>query len=104
MEFEINAYNETFFTSNISPQKHDFYGGFWNRLEQKVRCWAAKYDGVYVITGGVLQPKLKTIGDEKVLVPNYFYKILLDNSNGEYKMLAFLVPNERSDKNPYTRL
>jgi endonuclease G len=102
MEFEINAYNDTFFTSNISPQIHDFNGGIWKRLEQKVRYWATKYDGVYVITAGVLQPNLKTIGQQKVLVPNYFYKILLDNSDGEYKMIAFLVPNEKSDKPLYS--
>jgi len=101
MEFAINAYNDTFFTSNISPQKHEFNGGVWNRLEQKVRYWATKYDGVYVITAGVLQPNLKTIGQEKVLVPNYFYKILLDNSNGQYKMIAFLVPNAKSNKPLY---
>jgi endonuclease G len=101
MEFAIKAYNDTFFTSNISPQTHDFNGGVWNRLEQKVRYWATKYDGVYVITAGVLQPNLKTIGQEKVLVPNYFYKILLDNSNGQYKMIAFLVPNAKSNKPLY---
>ena len=101
MEFAVNAYNDTFFTSNISPQTHDFNGGVWNRLEQKVRYWATKYDGVYVITAGVLQPSLKTIGREKVLVPNYFYKILLDNSNGQYKMIAFLVPNAKSNKPLY---
>lgn len=101
MEFAINAYNDTFFTSNISPQLHDFNGGVWNRLEQKVRYWATKYDGVYVITAGVFQPNLKTIGKEKVLVPNYFYKILLDNSNGQYKMIAFLVPNAKSNKPLY---
>lgn len=97
MEFEINAYNDTFFTSNISPQNHDFNAGVWNRLEQKVRYWASKYNDVYVITAGVLQPNLKTIGQERVLVPKYFYKILLDNSNGQYKMIAFLVPNAKSD-------
>ena len=101
MEFTINAYNDTFFTSNISPQLHNFNGGVWNRLEQKVRYWATKYDGVYVITAGVLQPNLKTIGQEQVLVPNYFYKILLDISNGQYKMIAFLVPNAKSNKPLY---
>ena len=102
MEFAINAYNDTFFTSNISPQVHDFNGGVWNRLEQKTRYWATKYDGIYVITGGVLNSSLKTIGKEKVSVPNYFYKILLDNSNGQYKMIAFLVPNTKSDKSLYS--
>jgi endonuclease G len=101
MEFAINAYNDTFFTSNISPQLHDFNAGVWNRLEQKVRYWATKYDGIYVITGGILLPSLKTIGQEKVSVPNYFYKILLDNSNGQYRMIAFLVPSKNSDKPIY---
>jgi endonuclease G len=101
MEFAINAYNDTFFTSNISPQIHDFNGGIWNRLEQKTRYWATKYDGVYVITGGVLNSSLKTIGKEEVSVPNYFYKILLDNSDGDYKMIAFLVPNIKSNKPIY---
>jgi len=101
MEFSINAYNDTFFTSNISPQEHNFNGGIWSRLEQKVRYWATKYDGVYVITGGVLQSSQITIGKEKVLVPNYFYKVILDNSQGEYKAIAFLMPNKNSNKALY---
>lgn len=101
MEFALKAYNDTFFTSNVSPQIHDFNGGVWNRLEQKVRYWATKYDGIYVITGGVLQSSLKTIGKEEVSVPNYFYKVLLDNSNGQYRMIAFLVPSKKSDQPLY---
>lgn len=98
MEFDINAYNDTFFTSNISPQNRDFNGGIWNRLEQKVRFWAVKYDGLYVVTGGVLKGDLKAIGKEDVLVPKYFYKVLLSSYKGNYKMLAFLIPNEKSSK------
>jgi len=98
MEFDINAYNDTFFTSNISPQNRDFNGGIWNRLEQKVRFWAVKYDGLYVVTGGVLKGDLKAIGKEDVLVPKYFYKVLLSSYKGNYKMLAFLMPNEKSSK------
>jgi endonuclease G len=102
MEFSLNAYNETFLTSNIAPQLHDFNDGIWNRLEQKVRYWAQNYDGIYVITGGVLKESSHTIGKENVLVPKYFYKILLDNNGGNYKMIAFLVPNEGSDKPLYS--
>lgn len=101
MVFDNNAYNDTFFTSNISPQNHDFNEGIWNKLEQKVRYWAVKYDGIYVVTGGVLQGSLETIGYEKVMVPRYFYKILLTKSNNEYKMIAFLIPNEKSNKALY---
>ncbi len=101
MEFSVEAYNDTFFTSNIAPQRHDFNNGIWNRLEQKVRYWAEVNDGVYVITGGVLKKPLQAIGKENVLVPKYFYKILLDNNNGDFKMIAFLIPNEKSNKPLY---
>ena len=101
MKFSKEAYDETFLTSNISPQKHDFNNGIWNTLEQKVRYWAVKYDGIYVVTGGVLNDSLKTIGNEEVAVPEYFYKVLLDTSRGEYKMIGFLVPAVDSNKQLY---
>lgn len=96
-KFSKKAFEETFYTSNISPQRHDFNEGVWNRLEQKVRYWAGKYDGIYVVTGGVFTDNMKTIGREDVAVPNYFYKVLLDTSRDELKMIAFLVPHEDSD-------
>jgi endonuclease G len=92
-------YKETFFTSNISPQDHDFNSGVWNRLEDKTRYWAEKYNGIYVITGGVLTDDLKTIGKEEVSVPNYFYKILLSKDGS--RMVAFLVPHTDSNKPLY---
>ncbi|MBG6109412.1 endonuclease G [Flavobacterium sp. CG_9.10] len=101
MDFDLEAYNDTFFISNISPQIHDFNDGVWNRLEQKVRYWSVKYDGIYVVTGGVLQNSLETIGKENVSVPKYFYKVLFSNSGNKMKMIAFLVPNEPSDKPLY---
>lgn len=93
-------YEKTFLTSNTSPQLYDFNSGIWNRLEQKTRYWAARYDGVYIVTGGVLKEGLKTIGTEDVAVPNYFYKIILtkDKSN----MIGFLVPHKDSNKPLYS--
>jgi endonuclease G, mitochondrial len=97
-KFSKEAFEETFYTSNISPQNKDFNAGVWGRLEQKTRYWADKYDGLYIVTGGVLKSNLQTIGKESVAVPKYFYKILLDNSRGEYKVIAFLLPHEDSEK------
>ncbi len=95
--FSYDAFEETFLTSNISPQNNKFNAGIWNRLEQKTRYWANKYNGVYVVTGGVLTDNLKTIGYEAVSVPDYFYKIVLDNTKNP-KMIAFLIPNKDTDK------
>jgi len=94
--FTKAAHDETFLTSNISPQEHSFNAGVWNRLEQKVRYWAKKNDGIFVITGGVLENNLKTIGSESVAVPNQFYKVILDKTNDRIKMLAFLMPHKES--------
>ncbi len=100
-KFSEGAFNETFLTSNISPQKLDFNAGVWNRLEQKTRYWANKERQLYIITGGVLNDKLSTIGREKVAVPKQFYKILLDYSKSEIKAIAFLIPHQESKQPLY---
>ena len=99
--FTKSAHDETFLTSNITPQEHKFNSGVWNRLEQKVRYWAKKNDGIFVVTGGILEADLNTIGDEDVSVPNQFYKVILDNTNGRIKMLAFLMDHEDSNSPLY---
>lgn len=101
MEFSKNAYDDTFFTSNISPQKHDFNSGIWNRIEEKVRYWASRDKDIFVVTGGVLKDTDKKIGTEEVAVPKYFYKIILSKSGNKHKAIAFLVPNEESEKSIY---
>lgn len=100
-KYSKSAHDETFLTSNISPQRNEFNSGIWNRLEQKVRYWASRYDGVFVVTGGVLNGPMETIGEEKVAVPNYFYKILIDSNTGKTRMLAFLIPHEATNKPLY---
>lgn len=95
------AHDETFLTSNITPQEHEFNSGIWNKLEQKTRYWARKYDGVFVVTGGVLKGNMKTIGNEQVAVPNQFYKVLIDNNTGKTKMIGFLMPHQASNKPLY---
>ena len=98
-KFSKEAYNETFYTSNVAPQEHSFNSGVWNRLEQKVRYWAQKYDGVFVVTGGILKENLDTIGSESVAVPDAFYKVILDNRKNGYQLLAFLIPHKESSQN-----
>lgn len=100
-KMSYEAYEETFLTSNVSPQNREFNAGIWNRLEQKVRYWADKYDGVYVVTGGVLRENLKTIGYENVAVPEEFYKIVVDVTDGNHKAIAFLIPNEPTENSIY---
>jgi endonuclease G len=100
-KFSKEAFDETFLMSNVTPQTYQFNSGIWNRLEQKVRYWAKKHKKLYVVTGGILEPNLKTIGSEKVAVPKHFYKIILDYQEPEIKAIAFLMPHKNSEKGLY---
>ncbi|MGW9684087.1 DNA/RNA non-specific endonuclease [Flagellimonas sp. 2504JD1-5] len=94
--FSEQAYNETFYTSNISPQDRDFNAGVWNRLEQKVRYWCKKYGDLTIITGGLLKNGLEEIGAEDVDVPEAFYKVVARKNGDSIKVLCFLIPNKES--------
>jgi len=96
--FTEYAYNETFYTSNISPQNRDFNAGVWNQLEMKIRQWVKKKGTLFVVTGGVLENGLEEIGDEGVDVPRYYYKIVARGSSQNLKVLAFLMPNQPSNE------
>ena len=91
--FSKQAYDETFYTSNISPQNREFNAGIWNDLEQQTRRWAKKYGFLYVFTAGVLEKGLNEIGDEDVDVPNKFYKIIARKQGEKMIAIAFLIPN-----------
>jgi endonuclease G len=96
MSWNELAMNESFLMSNMSPQIPAFNRGIWNVLEGDVRNWTRKNKELYIVTAGVLQDTLKTIGTNKVAVPNYYYKIILDVSLPEYKAIAFVMPNKES--------
>ncbi len=96
--FSEQAYNETFYTSNISPQDRDFNAGVWNRLEMQIRQWAKRYGSVFVVTGGVLENGLKEIGREDVDVPRYYYKIVAKGDAKDLDVAAFLMEGKESSK------
>lgn len=96
-KFSAQANSETFLMSNISPQVHAFNEGVWRVLEETLRDWVRKDKVYYIVTGPVLQGKLKKIGKQnKVSVPDYYFKIVLCLEK-EPKAIAFLMKNEASD-------
>lgn len=92
------ALSQSFFMSNISPQTPSFNSGIWKKLEVQIRDWAIENDHLYVITGPVLNKSFKTIGQNKVSVPESYYKIVLDIDKPGIKAIGFLMPNEKSDE------
>lgn len=97
--FSEQAYNETFYTSNISPQNKEFNAGIWNRLEQQVRFWCKRYGDLTVITGGVLTENLYEIGSEDVDVPEKYFKIIArEDGKNNLKVLCFLIPHKEGNR------
>jgi endonuclease G len=99
MKITRRAMRDSFFYSNISPQKHTFNAGIWLKLEKLVRQWATIYESIYVVTGPVLSiDPIDHIGENKVSVPGAFYKVILDFREPEYKAIGFIIPhNNQSD-------
>jgi endonuclease G len=81
----------------MSPQVKEFNDEIWNTLEERVRRWAMISGRIYVVTGGVLKSNKGKIGPDGVSIPKYFYKVIYD-PRGKGKMIAFLIPNEKSEK------
>ena len=99
MAFNEEAMSETFYMSNMSPQKRNFNGGIWRELEETTRDWAKKYKHLYVVTGPVLtQRKLDKVGYNEVTVPSSYFKVLLDVTEPEMKGIGFIIENEVSNK------
>ncbi|MEM6262764.1 MAG: DNA/RNA non-specific endonuclease [Bacteroidota bacterium] len=93
MKFDARAMSETFFLSNMSPQRNDFNGGVWLRLEEQVRRWVQQRGQVMVIAGPIFRPNHGKIGENEVWVPAYFYKIVYDPDPVHPEMIAFLLPH-----------
>lgn len=87
------AMSDTFYLSNMAPQEGDFNRGIWSDLEATVRQFAVDNEKIYVVTGPVLTDgPYKTIGKNKVAVPNSYYKVILDYTDPDIKAIGFLMP------------
>lgn len=92
MKFSKISMSESFFMSNMSPQKPSFNRGGWKKLESLVRFWAEDSE-IHIVTGGILNKSLNKIGGNRVSVPDYFYKIIFDTH--DCKMIGFVMPNKK---------
>ena len=85
-----NLKDETFFYTNIAPQKDILNRGIWLGLEDNFRSYVIdnKVD-VYVVTGSIFDEDCTVkIGPNDLCVPLAYFKILYNES--ENKMFAFM--------------
>lgn len=92
MKWSEQAMYESFYLSNICPQKAELNGGVWERLENKVRSLAREAN-VYVCCGPIMSSSPQRIGGSKVAVPMGFFKVLCMNRKGRWQAIGFVFPN-----------
>lgn len=92
------ALSESYFYSNMAPQKPELNRERWADLEDKLRKYVAEYnEQLYVVTGGILRKGLPVLGEHSVTIPEYFYKVALDYEGDEKKGIGFIMPNGKCE-------
>jgi endonuclease G, mitochondrial len=102
MSYNHASMSESFYLSNMSPQKPSFNRGIWKTLEGKVEYWSNFRDSIYVVSGPILDNPIGSIGENKITVPRAFYKTLISFKNMKMQGIAFIIPNEKSKKSIYS--
>lgn len=89
------ALSESYYYSNMSPQRPEFNRGKWADLEDFGRQYVLwSQHPIFVVTGGVLTDSLKSIGvDKKISIPKYYYKIFMDLNDSSKKAIGFIMRN-----------
>jgi endonuclease G len=84
--------SESFFLTNMVPQVPNHNRGIWKQLETCVRNWVVdEGKDLYVISGTIYNKEYKSIGTNKVGIPDYMWKIVIDKKSN--KSISFLFPN-----------
>lgn len=92
------AISESYFYSNMSPQRPELNRESWAELENWLRAYVfATTEQLLVVTGPVLNPDLPKMGKNQLSIPKYFYKVVLDLQGEEQRAIGFVLPNEASN-------
>ena len=99
-KWDEQAQRESFLYTNCCPQNHNFNSGVWEELESSCRHWANKYGDLWIVCGPVWSPDktYKTIGKNKVVVPEQFFKVVLARKKGRYQAIVFVYRNMSGTK------
>ncbi|MBQ8655964.1 MAG: DNA/RNA non-specific endonuclease [Prevotella sp.] len=103
------AQEQSFLFTNVCPQNHNLNAGAWNDVEMQCRAWAKRYGTLYIVCGPVLKNQQhRTIGRNRVVVPEAFFKVILRQdtktskrsqaSSPVYKAIGFVYENRSAKR------
>lgn len=93
MKWSNTAMKESFYFSNMCPQHPQLNRRGWKKLEDKIRDWAVADSAIIVICGPIVSKNPKTIGKNKVAVPQRFFKVVLAPFAKPMRAIGFLFNN-----------
>lgn len=109
-QFGRLAQMETFFMSNIGPQRDKMNRGTWKKLEKLITHeFARVWDHIWVITGPIFStsPKFITRKNKlKIAIPDSYFTILVDpvryphDNPKNVNFLALEIPQSSESKEP----
>lgn len=98
-----NKWNEeaqwqSFLLTNACPQNHNLNRGDWNEMEIQCRKWAQEFGEIFIVCGPILfKGEHKTIGNNNVVVPEAFFKVVLC-MKGLPKAIGFIYRNSEGNR------
>ncbi len=97
--YSLEANQQTFYMSNMSPQLSGFNQRYWKLLEEQVQQWGRDTqlaDTLYVCKGGYLAQNslLGFVRNGLMAIPSHYFMALLTVKEGTYHSLAFWVAHE----------
>lgn len=85
---------QSFILTNMAPQLPGLNRQTWKYLEEDIRAWAWSGRTLWIITGPIYSVdshgKYDRIGDGGPVIPDSFFKVIVDVQSGEY--LVFVMP------------
>jgi endonuclease G len=94
MKWSDAAMKASFYLSNICPQHPKLNQHRWKDLEDKVREWAIADSAVIVICGPIVNKSSQYIGNNNVVVPHGFFKVILSPYKKQPGAIGFIFDNE----------
>jgi endonuclease G len=99
--WSATALSESYYYSNMSPQRPEFNRESWAELEGLLRRIVDQEKKTfYIITGPVLRDDLPKVprSVNGLKIPELHYKIIVDVSEDQPRGMAFLMPNTKADQ------
>lgn len=95
MKWHKQAMEESFYLSNICPQHPDLNQQSWKVLEDRARGWAISDSAIVIVCGPIIRDRCRKIGNNKVSIPDGFFKVILSPHVSPPQAIGFLFKNKK---------